>query len=69
MDLREEQMSLKMELEPRSASLMPTMVVTMVAREESVLEDSDWVTSKFSVGVFFSSVCLASRKQLFDNAE
>lgn len=35
MSSREEQMSLKMELEPRSASLVPTMVVTVVGREES----------------------------------
>lgn len=46
---REEQTSLKMDLEPRSGSLVPTVVVTMVGREESVLKGSDWVISKFSV--------------------
>lgn len=52
MSSREEQMSLKMELEPRSASLVPTMAVTIVG-QGGVLVKSDWRISKFSVGGFF----------------
>lgn len=67
MNSREEQMNLNMELEPRIAGPVPTMVVAVVGRKESVLEDSDWLTSKLSVG-FFSSVCLASRKHLLGDS-
>lgn len=67
MSSREEQMSLKMELEPRSASLVPTMAVTIV-EQGGVLVSSDWRIFKFSVGGFFS-VLLASRKHHFGNAE
>lgn len=55
-----------MELEPRSAGPVPTMVVAVVGRKESVLEDSDWLTSKLSVGFF--SVCLAARKHLLGDS-
>lgn len=55
-----------MELEHMRAGPVPTMVATIVRRKESVLEDSDWLISKFSAGGFFS-VHLASRRYLLGN--
>lgn len=64
MNSREEQ-SLKIELDPRSAVLVPTMVVTIVGSVS---------LGGFRLGIqilggFFSSVCLTPRKHLFGNPD